>query len=141
MMMRSLRERMFERNSFSTNAIGLIPACFTFRETYNFLKESQWRRRNQLEEQFGCLVYSWHKNSERVVPASEVFFSMVKGDCFTDLNLEIIREYVATKWGKDVDVVIHFFDSIPRTNNGKNRFIVQKLDVKFENCEVLPCPK
>ena len=49
MLMSSMWERMFERNSFTAKAIGLLPAYFTYKETYNFLKESQWWSREQLE--------------------------------------------------------------------------------------------
>ena len=73
--------------------------------------------------------------------SGEVIFTMVKSDSFTDLNLEKIREYLNWKLGDDVDLIIRFVDSIPSTNSGKHPFIIQKLAVKFENCEVLPCPK
>ncbi|MDN7026090.1 phenylacetate--CoA ligase family protein [Methanoculleus sp. FWC-SCC1] len=64
----------------------------------------------------------------------EVILKIVRKSSYTDSDTESIRRESQKKLGEDVRVTIHFVESIPRTERGKYRFLIQRLPI--ENCDL-----
>lgn len=61
----------------------------------------------------------------------EVIFNIVRKDGYTEKDTGYIEKELGKKLGYDVDLIIRFVDSIPRTQSGKYRFLIQKLPIEF----------
>ncbi|RXE55608.1 CoF synthetase [Methanoculleus taiwanensis] len=64
----------------------------------------------------------------------EVILRIVRKPGYTDRDTESIRQESQKKLGEDVHITIRFVDSIPRTERGKYRFLIQQLPL--ENCDL-----
>lgn len=61
----------------------------------------------------------------------KVFFNIIKKNSYTEKDTEYIYRELNKKLGNDMDLIIHFVDHIPRTKNGKYRFLIQKLPINL----------
>ncbi len=61
----------------------------------------------------------------------EVIFNIVRKKSYTNIDTKYIYSELNKKLGNDMDLKIHFVENIPRTKNGKYRFLIQKLAIKF----------
>ena len=61
----------------------------------------------------------------------KVFFNIIRKNSYTEKDTEYIYRELNKKLGNDMDLIIHFVDHIPRTKNGKYRFLIQKLPINL----------
>jgi len=59
----------------------------------------------------------------------EVIFNIVKKDTFTQGDTERIKSALYDRFSDSVEMDIRYVDTIPRTESGKYKFIIQKLPV------------
>ena len=59
----------------------------------------------------------------------EIFLNIVKKRSYTENDTNNIKLELNEKLGDDIDLTIKFVDEIPRTKNGKYRFLIQKMNI------------
>lgn len=62
---------------------------------------------------------------------SRVTMRVVRGPGYSDADTAFIRSSLREVLGKDVEVLVEFVDSIPRTANGKFRWVISKVALNF----------
>jgi len=60
-----------------------------------------------------------------------VVFSVVKKGRYTEEDTQHIKRALCERFGESVDISIRLVDTIPQTQSGKYRFLIQKLPVEF----------
>jgi phenylacetate-CoA ligase len=63
--------------------------------------------------------------------AGEVTFNIVRGPHYSEKDSESIRRELSRKLGEDIKLDVVFVDQIPRTQNGKFRFLIQELPLRY----------
>lgn len=61
----------------------------------------------------------------------EVIFRIVKMASYTDKDTNKIKQQLLRKLGNDFKLKIEFVEKIPRTSRGKQKFLIQKLNVNI----------
>jgi len=63
--------------------------------------------------------------------AGEVTFNIVRSPHYSEKDSENIRRELSKKLGEDIKLQLAFVDQIPRAQNGKFRFLIQELPLKY----------
>jgi phenylacetate-CoA ligase len=66
----------------------------------------------------------------------ELVLHVVRGSEYKDADEHMLREETAKRVGEDMRVEIEYVDTLPRTSNGKLRFVVS--EVQGASIEELP---
>jgi phenylacetate-CoA ligase len=61
----------------------------------------------------------------------EIVLNLVKKKSYTQKDTECIKNELQKKLGNDMGLNFHFVENINRTKNGKYRFLIQKLPIKW----------
>jgi phenylacetate-CoA ligase len=84
------------------------------------------------------------KSSENVKEAQfyqdkegEIILNIIERESYTDRDTRNIKDSFYRRFGDEFNLNIRFVESIPRTQSGKYRFLIQKLPIEFGNKENL----
>jgi len=61
----------------------------------------------------------------------EIYLYIVRDNDYSESDTKYLKQELYKKLGNDVHLTIEFVNNIPRTKNGKFRFIIQKLPFEF----------
>ena len=62
---------------------------------------------------------------------NDCVLNIVRGERYTKIDEKLIYHGVKEKLGEELGLTIKYVDEIPLTKNGKYRFLIQKLPVRF----------
>ena len=66
----------------------------------------------------------------------EIILNIIKTPDYSDADSKILKKKFQARFGDECTVKIQFVDSISYSKSGKYRFLVQKLLLKFGNCQM-----
>jgi phenylacetate-CoA ligase len=119
------------------------PACAECRRNFQLLEQIDGRLQEFILSSRGRYISMTQINMHSPVfdhvrqfqfhqqTAGEVTFNIVRGPHYSNKDSENIRRELSKKLGEDIKLMLEFVNQIPKTQNGKFRFLIQELPLKY----------